>query len=215
MSPDCFVTYVSGLNQALVAARTKLVNTVRGWLRAEGRRRRSGELATFSARVRALSLAAPLPTYIERQLRIIDDLNGEISEADRELAAVAKGDPVARRLMTTPGVGPATAVRFVAALDQISRFPGAHAVESYLGLVPGEDSSAERKRRTALRRLAPRRCGGVWCRRRGPRDAYDEKIRCTAGSTRWRNGVANGLRPRAGAEARWNPACHLAGRHRL
>ena len=39
--------------------------------------------------------------------------------------------------MTAPGVGPATAVRFVAALDHISRFTGAHSVESYLGLVPG------------------------------------------------------------------------------
>jgi transposase len=144
-----------GMREALVGARTKLVNTVRGWLRAEGRRPRSGELATFSARVRALSSEAPLPSYVERQLRMIDALNGEISQADRELATVAKADPVARRLMTAPGVGPATAVRFVAALDQISRFSGAHAVESYLGLVPGEDSSAERKRRTSITKAGP------------------------------------------------------------
>jgi transposase len=44
--------------------------------------------------------------------------------------------------MTVPGVGPSTSVRFVAALDEISRFSGAHAVESYLGLVPGENSSS-------------------------------------------------------------------------
>ena len=144
-----------GMREALVGARTKLVNTVRGWLRAEGRRPRSGELSTFSACVRALATAAPLPSYIERQLRMIDELNGEISQADRELAATAKADPVARRLMTAPGVGPATAVRFVAALDHISRFPGAHAVESYLGLVPGEDSSAERKRRTSITKAGP------------------------------------------------------------
>jgi transposase len=143
------------MREALVGTRTKLVNTVRGWLRAEGRRPRSGELSTFSARVRALSSEAPLPSYIERQLRMIDALNDEIRQADRELAAVAKADPVARRLMTAPGVGPATAVRFVAALDQISRFPGAHAVESYLGLVPGEDSSAERKRRTSITKAGP------------------------------------------------------------
>jgi transposase len=144
-----------GMREALVGTRTKLVNTVRGWLRAEGRRPKSGELSTFSARVRTLSSEVPLPSYIERQLRMIDTLNDEISQADRELAAAAKADPVARRLMTAPGVGPATAVRFVAALDQISRFPGAHAVESYLGLVPGEDSSAERKRRTSITKAGP------------------------------------------------------------
>ena len=144
-----------GMREALVGARTKLVNTVRGWLRAEGRRPRSGELSTFPARVRALSSEAPLPSYVERQLGMIDDLTREISQADRELAAVAKADPVARRLMTAPGVGPATAVRFVAALDEISRFSGAHAVESYLGLVPGEDSSSERKRRTSITKAGP------------------------------------------------------------
>ena len=79
-----------GTREALVGARTKLVNTVRGWLRAEGRRPRSGELSTFGSRVRALSSEAPLPGYIECQLRVIDDLNREISQADRELAEVAK-----------------------------------------------------------------------------------------------------------------------------
>ena len=41
-----------GMREALVEARTKLVNTVRGWLRAEGRRPRGGDIATFCARVR-------------------------------------------------------------------------------------------------------------------------------------------------------------------
>src|SRR5687768_7390558 len=86
---------------------------------------------------------------------MIDALNDEITQADRDLAAVAKVDPIAHRLMTVPGVGPATAVRFIAALDEISRFPGAHAVESYLGLVPGEDSSADRKRCTSITKAGP------------------------------------------------------------
>ena len=144
-----------GMREALVGARTKMVNTVRGWLRAEGRRPRGGDVATFPARVRALCPESTLPSYVERQLHIIDALTVEIAEADRELAATAKADPIARRLMTVPGVGPATAVRFVAALDEIRRFPGAHAVESYLGLVPGEDSSADRRRRTRITKAGP------------------------------------------------------------
>jgi transposase len=144
-----------GMREALVGARTKLVNTVRGWLRAEGRRPRSGELSTFAPRVRALYIETALPTYVERQLRALDALNEEIAAADRELARTAKADPIAGRLMTVPGVGPSTAIRFVAALDEISRFRGAHAVESYLGLVPGEDSSADRKRRTSITKAGP------------------------------------------------------------
>jgi transposase len=119
-----------------------LLNTVRGWLRAEGRRPRGGDVTTFSVRVRVLYAETTLPTYVDRQLRTIESLTKEIADADRELAATAKADPIARRLMTVPGVGPSTSVRFVAALDEISRFSGAHAVESYLGLVPGENSSS-------------------------------------------------------------------------
>lgn len=144
-----------GMREALVGARTKLVNTVRGWLRAEGRRPRAGEATTFAARVREAYGDAALPTYVERQLRTLESLNQEIADADRELAAIAKTDPITRRLMTVPGVGPSTSVRFVAALDEISRFSSAHAVESYLGLVPGEDSSAARQRRTGITKAGP------------------------------------------------------------
>lgn len=173
-----------GMREALVGARTKLLNTVRGWLRAEGRRPRGGDVATFPARVRALG-AEPLPTYIERQLRTIEALTMEIGAADRELAATAKADPVARRLMTVPGVGPSTAVRFVAALDEISRFSGAHAVESYVGLVPGENSSSERRRRTGITKAGPSALR--WClvqaawaarraRRRDPMQRWADEV---------------------------------------
>ena len=144
-----------GMREALVGARTKLINTVRGWLRAEGRRPRSGERTTFATRVRAL------------------------------YAETAKADPIARRLMTVPGVGPSTSVRFVAALDEISRFRGAHTVESYLGLVPGEDSSADRKRRPRITKAGPTELR--WClvqaawaarraRRRDPMQRWADEV---------------------------------------
>lgn len=150
-----------GMREALVGARTKLVNTVRGWLRAEGRRPRGGDTSTFAARVRVLYADTALPPCVGRQLGMIDWLSQAIREADRDLAATAKADPITRRLMTVPGVGPSTAVRFVAALDEISRFSGAHAVESYLGLVPGEDSSADRRRRTSITKAGP--AALRWC----------------------------------------------------
>jgi transposase len=174
-----------GMREALVGTRTKLINTVRGWLRAEGRRPRSGERTTFAARVRALYAEAPLPTYVERQLRTLESLNEQIADADRELATTANADPIARRLMTVPGVGPSTSVRFVAALDEISRFRSAHTVESYLGLVPGEDSSADRKRRTRITKAGPTELR--WClvqaawaarraRRRAPMQRWADEV---------------------------------------
>ena len=59
----------------------------------------------------------------------------------------AATNPVVQRLTTAPGVGPLIAPAFVATLDEAGRFGGAHQVESYLGLVPSEHSSADRHRR--------------------------------------------------------------------
>jgi transposase len=98
------------VREALVGARTKLLNTMRGWLRAEGQRPRGGDITTFSAWVHVLYSDATLPPYVERQLRTLESLNQEITDADRELAAAAKADPIARRLMTVPGVGPSTSI---------------------------------------------------------------------------------------------------------
>ena len=46
-------------------------------------------------------------------------------------------------------------MRFLAALDDAGRFRNAHALESYLGLTPGERSSSERQRRTGITKAGP------------------------------------------------------------
>jgi len=162
------------LREALVTTRTKLVNTVRGWLRgqAAGPLRRCTP-PTLPARVRA-HLAAHgqvVPDAVERVLHVIEALTGQIRAADAALTALAQEDAVCRRLMTVPGVGPVTAVRFAAAVDDVQRFPRASAVQSYLGLVPGEDSSAERRRITGITKAGPSRVRwtliqAAWCVRR-------------------------------------------------
>ena len=144
-----------GMRDALVHARTQLINTVRGWLRGEGLAVRTGAVETFPARVQALAPPTPLPTYVTRQLEAITQLSAQIAAADRELTTLARTDPVTRRLMTVPGVGPITAVRFVATVDTVARFPSAHALESYLGLTPGEHSSSDRQRRTGITKAGP------------------------------------------------------------
>jgi transposase len=85
----------------------------------------------------------------------VDQLSAEIKEADKELDLQAESDETCRRLMTVPGVGPLTAVRFVAAVDETGRFANAHQLESYLGLVPGENSSADRQQRLSITKAGP------------------------------------------------------------
>ena len=144
-----------GMREALIGARTKIINTVRGWLRSGGRRIERGGKASLRQRVE-VAWEGQLPSYVDRQLKLIEVLNTQIAEADAEVKSWATADETCTRLMTVPGVGPLTALRFVAALDDVTRFESAHQVESYLGLVPGESSSSERQQRLSITKAGPR-----------------------------------------------------------
>jgi transposase len=144
-----------GMRDALVSSRTQQINTVRGWMRGQMVRVRPGKTETFPTRAREALSPRETPAYVERQLRSIDELTTHILEADKELATQAKTDPTCPRLMSVPGVGPVTAIRFVAALDEIGRFSSVSQVQSYLGLTPGENSSSDRTRRTGITKAGP------------------------------------------------------------
>jgi transposase len=143
---------VNNLREVLVGCRTKMINSVRGWMRGRAMRIRSGATSSFPARVRGHfeSTGELLPSYLQRQLLTIDAVNEQIAAADRDIKELADGNELCRRLMTVPGVGPVTSLRFVAVVDTIGRFPNAHAVQSYIGLTPGEHSSSDRKQRTSI-----------------------------------------------------------------
>jgi len=152
-----------GTREAVIEARRKLINHISGWLRTQLWRLRRGTTTTFPDRVRAhaASLEQPLPPHVEWALASVSTMSDQLKAADQELAKLAKDNPTCRRLMTIPGVGPVTAVRFLAAIDDPSRFPSAHSVQSYLGLTPGENSSSQRQRRTGITKAGPpamRRC---------------------------------------------------------
>jgi transposase len=141
---------MSAMRECLVEVRTKLVNTTRSWLRTQGVGvLAGGTLPTFPGRYRrhVKKKGKTLPSCVERVLQAIDELNPKIAEADKELEATADQDPTCKLLMTAPGVGPVTAVRYRAAIDEVGRFHDAHGVESYLGLIPGENSSGDAKKR--------------------------------------------------------------------
>jgi transposase len=148
-----------GLREVLVGTRTKLINSVRGWCRASGMGplRSTPEVLPSRLRKHVADRGGAIPTAVERVLVLVEAVNVQIAGADKELEKVAQDDAVCVRLMTVPGVGAVTAVRYAAALDEVSRFDNAHAVQSYLGLVPGENSSSDRRRITSITKAgAPR-----------------------------------------------------------
>ena len=146
-----------GARDTLVETRTKCINGVHSWMRTQLTTVRSGQSKRFPDRVRDKFLKEPsgMPRFIDGQLEVIEAMNEQIAIYDKEIEDAAKRDEVCKRLMTVPGVGPITSLRFRAALDDIARFHGAHAVGAYLGLTPGEDSSSLRVRRTRLTKAGP------------------------------------------------------------
>ena len=79
-------------------------------------------------------------------LELLDRLNPTIAELSQAIEQEVEKCPEAQRLMTHPGVGPLTALAFVLIIGEAERFQCGKQVASYLGLVPLEDSSGNRRR---------------------------------------------------------------------
>jgi transposase len=79
-------------------------------------------------------------------LELLDRLNPTIAELSQAIEQEVENCPAAQRLMTHPGVGPLTALAFVLIIGSADRFQCGKQIASYLGLVPLEDSSGERRR---------------------------------------------------------------------
>lgn len=142
--------------QALVTARTQLVNSVRGYLRSHLVQVRKGPEGFPEAVRNALLLTTDgIPDYIEHLLTVIHQINQQVKKAETAIGELADRDPACRRLMTVPGIGPMTSLAFVSVLDDPSRFPKASSVQSYLGLTPGERSSGASVRRTGITKAGP------------------------------------------------------------
>jgi transposase len=92
----------------------------------------------------------PLSGWTDRRredlLTLLAGLEAAIAELTRAVEAAAEQDERARRLMTHPGVGPITALAFVLVIGDVQRFPHSRQLTSYLGLIPREQSSGERRR---------------------------------------------------------------------
>lgn len=108
----------------------------------------------WSVRGRAELAKLPLQGWTlqrrENLLALLEMVQSQIEPLDRAAAQAAAADAQARLLMTQPGVGPITALAFLTTLGEVTRFPRAKQVASYLGLIPSEHSSGSRRRMGAI-----------------------------------------------------------------
>ena len=139
------------LAKALLGARSQLLNMslalenqIRGILKTFGRIVPKGAGGLFDKNVRALIMddgeiaAVIMPLLQARQMA-----RSKCAALDRRLIGSVQGNATCRMLMTMPGVGPLTAVAYVAALEKPDNFKRSRAVGAWLGLTPRRFQSGE------------------------------------------------------------------------
>jgi len=139
-----------GVRRALVETRAQLVTTVRGLARESGQKLPTCAAEHFLGHARKASLVDGLRVLIEPLLNTLDVVEQQLVTVEAELGKLCMREPVIAQLCTAPGVGAIVAACFVAVVDDAKRFHRAHKLESYLGLVPSEDSSGGRRRIGAI-----------------------------------------------------------------
>jgi len=131
----------------MVQARTRIMNQLQAVALNEGLRckkrlwREAGREQLEAFRL------APWASRRRRDLlELLDRLNPTITDLTRTIEQEVEKCPEAQRLMTHPGVGPLTALAFVLIIGTAERFQCGKQIASYLGLVPLEESSGNRRR---------------------------------------------------------------------
>ena len=129
--------------QALIAARTQLINCVRGMVKSFGERLPACSSDTFGNRMLNLlpeSLRPALVPLCEQ----IEALTERIRRYDKQIENRADQHyPETIALRRVPGVGALTALTFVLTLESPGRFHKSREVGSYLGLKPKLSQSGQ------------------------------------------------------------------------
>lgn len=144
---------------ALVQARTQLVNHVRGTVKSAGARLKSGSADAFA------KLADELPENrrqaLEPVMEQIAQLTAQIHRYDKEIKTIAEQKyPDTEVLRQVAGVGPLTSLAFVTTLETPSRFPRGRKLGGFLGMTPRLDQSG-----TIDRQLPITKAGNPYLRR--------------------------------------------------
>lgn len=137
-----------GARERLVRLRKDLEGHIRGVLKTfgirmigigQGRQRQAFRDQLAAAGETDPVLRAIADAFIAAHAKlcqVADDL-------DKAVKKTAKAHPVARRLMTIPGVGPVNALSFIALIDDPGRFSRTSDVGAFLGLTPKRHQSGE------------------------------------------------------------------------
>jgi len=131
----------------LVRMRTQVMNQLHVVALNEGLRRKKALWRPAGRKeLESFTLAPWASRRRQDLLELLDQLTPKIQALTQALEAEVEKRPVTRLLMTHPGVGPLTALAFELVIGTPQRFHCGKQIASYVGLVPTEESSGERRR---------------------------------------------------------------------
>src|SRR5438128_10542837 len=127
--------------------RTRIMNQLHVLALNEGvRRKKALWRPAGRAQLQSLVLARWASRRRQDLLELLDQLTPKIQELTRAMEQEVEKRPVARRLMTHPGVGQLTALAIELVIGTPERFGCDQQIASYGRLVPSEASSGDRRR---------------------------------------------------------------------
>ncbi len=130
----------------LVEMRARQVTLLRGLARAAGVLVASSSTDHFLQKLQEAPLEQATRALMAPLVATLTVAQEQLAAVDKEIAQVAKGDPIIRLCATAPGVALIVSATFVSVIDEAKRFRNAHAVSAYLGLVPGENTTGGKRR---------------------------------------------------------------------
>jgi len=131
----------------LVQMRTRVMNQLHVVALNEGLRRKKALWRPAGRKeLESFALAPWASRRRQDLLDLLDQLTPKIQQMTQALEEEVEKRPVTRRLMTHPGVGPVTALAFELVIGTPERFHCGKQIASYVGLVPEEKSSGDRRR---------------------------------------------------------------------
>jgi transposase len=142
----------------LVRQRTQLVNAVRGHAAEFGIFAAKGiaQIEPLLAKIAETDMPQAAKTTLAYLGRCIEQLDAQLAEIDRRLAAQHKTNELSQRLATIPGVGPITALSMALRIDP-SQFETARHFAAWLGLTPRERSTGGQQRLGGISRAGDER----------------------------------------------------------
>jgi len=131
--------------QTIVEERSHLTTSIKGHLKVYGIKLGKGTGKNFRTRVEEsiAGLNPKVKKVIGCLLNVLDSLEEEIKNLDQLVKEASKHNEEAKLLQSMDGIGPITALAFIAEIDNAKRFENSKDVAAYLGLTPSQYSSGE------------------------------------------------------------------------